>query len=171
MVPSRSFGHSGAAVGESEGACSLSTDQEGTSLHPSSLAVHKLHHRRQRRTSNRAPSPIHHPHRSCMLGLRPRLKARPSFLDLVRRGSIDQISQRPVLLEADARPTQIPLPQSPVIAPQEPEIVVSPTPEEEEGISGSVRKEEAKMGPVSFALCRGLAGADGGVIETAAEKE
>lgn len=82
-----------------------------------------------------------------MLGLRPRLKARPSFLDLVRRGSIDQISQRPVLLEADTRPSQIPLPQSPVIAPQEPEIVVSSTAEERENTESLGGKEEAKMGP------------------------
>lgn len=92
-----------------------------------------------------------------MLGLRPRLKARPSFLDLVRRGSIDQISQRPALLEADARPLQIPLPQSPVLTPREPAIVVTPL-EEEKGSSIAEKKvveETDKMGPVSFARCGG----------------
>ena len=48
-----------------------------------------------------------------MLGLRPRLKPRPSLLDLVRRDSIDQISQRPALLESDL-PLEVPLPTSPV---------------------------------------------------------
>ena len=92
-----------------------------------------------------------------MLGLRPRLKARPSFLDLVRRGSIDQISQRPAHLEADARPLLLPLPQSPVLAPQEPAIVVSPSPQNREDQSREIEvKEDAKMGPVSCAVCRGV---------------
>jgi hypothetical protein len=89
-----------------------------------------------------------------MLGLRPRLKARPSFLDLVRRGSIDQISQRPALLEADARPLQIPLPQSPVIAPQEPATAVTQL---EEDLNKEIEvKEDAKMGPVSCVVRCGV---------------
>jgi hypothetical protein len=108
---------------------------------------------RQRPTST--PSSVSsHPNRSCMLGLRPRLKARPSFLDLVRRGSIDQISQRPALLEADARPLQIPLPQSPVLAPQELSVVDTPLPQSEEDTESQIEvKEDAKMGPVSCAVC------------------
>jgi hypothetical protein len=67
-----------------------------------------------------------------MLGLRPRLKARPSLLDLVRRDSIDQISQRPALLEPDDHTLGVPLPQSPVLAPSDVEIVVSEPYESEE---------------------------------------
>lgn len=94
-----------------------------------------------------------------MLGLRPRLKARPSLLDLVRRNNIDDISQSPARLhplDADPRPLQIPLPKSPGIPPQqEVEIVVSPPPyslKEENSKKGT--KEELKMGPVSFATWR-----------------
>ncbi|KAF1962585.1 hypothetical protein CC80DRAFT_163449 [Byssothecium circinans] len=90
-----------------------------------------------------------------MLGLRPRLKSRPSLLDLVRRNSIDQISQRPALLKTDEHPLRIPLPQSPVLAPS---VVVSPPPFapeeesiEEEGLSADDKEEElevvAKMPP------------------------
>jgi hypothetical protein len=92
-----------------------------------------------------------------MLGLRPHLKARPSFLDLVRRGSIDQISQRPTFLEADARPSQIPLPQSPVLAPQEPKIVVSPPNTLAEKPQRKVEgKQASKMAPVSCVQCGGV---------------
>lgn len=69
-----------------------------------------------------------------MLGLRPRLKSRPSLLDLVRRESIDQISQqRPALLENDL-PLDVPLPKSPIKeipseeASEEVAIVISPPP-------------------------------------------
>ena len=56
-----------------------------------------------------------------MLGLRPRLRARASLLDLVRRPNIEQISQSPrrlTSLEHDDRPKLIPLPASPQITPQ-----------------------------------------------------
>lgn len=143
------------------GAASLST---GGSLSLDHVRAHELSSGvistaldRQRPTSTRAPFPPTTTHRSCMLGLRPRLKARPSFLDLVRRGSIDQISQRPAHLEADARPLLLPLPQSPVLAPQEPAIVVSPSPQNREDQSREIEvKEDAKMGPVSCAVCRGV---------------
>ena len=64
-----------------------------------------------------------------MLGLRPRLKARNSFLDLVRQKNIDAISQSPSpisTLEADQRPQHIPLPPSPLITPQK-ELANPPT--------------------------------------------
>ncbi|KAH7135018.1 vacuolar ATP synthase-like protein catalytic subunit A [Dendryphion nanum] len=56
-----------------------------------------------------------------MLGLRPRLKPRPSLLDLVRKNNIDEISQSPsrtAPLEATDAPTLVPLPASPAIAPR-----------------------------------------------------
>lgn len=94
-----------------------------------------------------------------MLGLRPRLKARPSLLDLVRRKNIDQISSEPsrtAPLEADERPKLIPLPSSPLITPlREP---TSPPPyifveEPKEQL-----KEEVKMPPVSLRIRMGLRG-------------
>jgi V-type H+-transporting ATPase subunit A len=88
-----------------------------------------------------------------MLGLRPRLKARPSLLDLVRRNNIDQISQEPsrtAPLEADERPKLIPLPSSPLITPlreptSPPLHTLAEEPKEE-------LKEEAKMPPVSLRI-------------------
>lgn len=57
------------------------------------------------------------------LGLRPRLKARPSLLDLVTRKDIDRLSARPLSLEIDGidaelSPTRVPLPKSPRISPE-----------------------------------------------------
>lgn len=94
---------------------------------------------------------------SCMLGLRPRLKSRPSLLDLVRRESIDQISQRPTLLETDL-PLQVPLPSSPVKetpneAAQDFAIVVSSpsshSPVEQNLEAKSEENTATKMPPVS----------------------
>ncbi|KAF2746074.1 V-type ATPase [Sporormia fimetaria CBS 119925] len=56
-----------------------------------------------------------------MLGLRPRLRARPSLLDLVRRHNTDHSTQSPrpaTPLDADEHPSHTPLPASPVLAPQ-----------------------------------------------------
>jgi hypothetical protein len=82
-----------------------------------------------------------------MLGLRPRLKARNSFLDLVRQKNIDAISQSPSpisTLEADQRPHHIPLPSSPLITPQK-ELANPPT------YTWKVElAEKEKMAPVSF---------------------
>ncbi|KAF2734335.1 V-type ATPase [Polyplosphaeria fusca] len=78
-----------------------------------------------------------------MLGLRPRLKARPSLFDLVRRSNIDELSRSPALtsLEADEAPKQIPLPSSPLRTPQgEPESPPSYNLKEDS-------KERVKMGP------------------------
>jgi len=89
-----------------------------------------------------------------MLGLRPRLKARNSFLDLVRQKNIDAISQSPsriALLEADDHPKHIPLPSSPLIRPQGE--LASPLlyTLEAEAV------EAANMAPVSFvAILEGL---------------
>ncbi|KAF2113784.1 ATP synthase alpha/beta family, nucleotide-binding domain-containing protein [Lophiotrema nucula] len=83
-----------------------------------------------------------------MLGLRPRLKARPSFLDLIRTKSIDKISQSPTRLpslEADAQPKQIPLPSSPPITPkEEPD---SPPPYTLKVTEPEEVQKEAKMPP------------------------
>jgi V-type H+-transporting ATPase subunit A len=84
-----------------------------------------------------------------MLGLRPRLKARPSFLDLVRQKHIDQISQSS--LDADDRPKQIPLPQSPLAAALRVRAESSPPPyilEEETPNQGE--QKQVKMAPVSL---------------------
>ena len=98
------------------------------------------------------PRDLHH-HGYCMLGLRPRLKARPSLLDLVRRKNIEEISQAPsrfTPLEADPRPLQTPLPQSPVVSPQsEVEIVISPPPYSLKEEPEATRSPQLKMGPVS----------------------
>lgn len=88
-----------------------------------------------------------------MLGLRPRLKSRPSLLDLVRSKNIDQISQSPsriTPLEADERPKLIPLPSSPLITPLR-EAIASPPPYElkEEIGEEEETSTETKMPPVS----------------------
>jgi V-type H+-transporting ATPase subunit A len=82
-----------------------------------------------------------------MLGLRPRLRARPSLLDLVRRNNIDQISQSPrrlSSLEADDRPKLIPLPASPQISPKREAAVPSPYHIDDRDDENEV----AKMAPV-----------------------
>jgi hypothetical protein len=92
-----------------------------------------------------------------MLGLRPRLKTRPSLLDLIQKKNIDQLSAsvdqiRPVL-EADVEPSRVPLPASPLISPQQgdtqpppPRITLQEDSDEEER-----KKTAAKMPPVSSA--------------------
>ncbi|KAF2269400.1 V-type ATPase [Lojkania enalia] len=79
-----------------------------------------------------------------MLGLQPRLKSRPSLLDLIRKKDIDQISQssgRLTDLEADERPKQIPLPSSPLITPQREPLRPPPYKLKEE------QKQSVNMGP------------------------
>jgi hypothetical protein len=82
-----------------------------------------------------------------MLGLRPRLKARNSFLDLVRQKNIEAISHSPSrlsTLETDDSPQHIPLPSSPSISPQK-ELAKPPT------YTLKVEPaEKEKMAPVSF---------------------
>jgi V-type H+-transporting ATPase subunit A len=87
-----------------------------------------------------------------MLGLRPRLKTRPSLLDLIQKKNIDEISASVAhavpVLEAD----RVPLPASPLISPQRelpqpppPRITLQEDSEEED------RKDRlAKMPPVSL---------------------
>lgn len=90
-------------------------------------------------------SPPSHCHRSCMLGLRPRLKPRPSLLDLIRKNNIDQISQAPSPVPADDPPTRIPLPVSPSITPKDE--LSSPPPYALKDVSKKEKKK--KMAPVS----------------------
>lgn len=88
-----------------------------------------------------------------MLGLRPRLKARPSLLDLVRRKNIDQISQEPTRispLDADDRPRHIPLPSSPLITPRR-ELLSPPPYTLKEEVVEEEAEQEVKMPPVSYA--------------------
>lgn len=92
-----------------------------------------------------------------MLGLRPRLRARPSLLDLVRRSNAEHVSTSPARippLEADDRPLQIPLPKSPLLSPQEVESVPHPPrylPPHEESKIEKKERQESKMAPVSCA--------------------
>ncbi|KAF1847848.1 V-type ATPase [Cucurbitaria berberidis CBS 394.84] len=55
------------------------------------------------------------------VGLRPRLRNRPSLLDLIHKKNIDQIStalERIPILEDDVEPHRVPLPTSPLLPPQ-----------------------------------------------------
>jgi hypothetical protein len=92
-----------------------------------------------------------------MLGLRPRLRARPSFLDLIRRNNIDHISQSPRRLssldQAD-RAKLIPLPASPLISPKR---EVAAVPDTYRIDDREAHKEEVKMASVCVAC------GDGGV--------
>lgn len=64
-----------------------------------------------------------------MLGLRPRLRPRPSLLDLVRTASPDQPLPRPATpSEGGIRPQLVPLPKSPELVPQEIDDVDTPPP-------------------------------------------
>ncbi|XTI86981.1 V-type ATPase [Cenococcum geophilum] len=65
-----------------------------------------------------------------MLGLRPRLKARPSLLDLIRQTNIDSLSSSPhrSSTEAEERPFEIPLPASPQFNLTIPHIVLPTSP-------------------------------------------
>ena len=92
-----------------------------------------------------------------MLGLRPRLKARPSFLDLVRTQSIEKLSvQPPALSVPDSRTDD-----DRRLSPLNVALPASPTKEEtnlEDTESASVQKPKTharKMAPVSTCQCRG----------------
>lgn len=86
-----------------------------------------------------------------LVGLRPRLKTRPSLLDLIQKKDIDQISvSPPPVVEA----TRVPLPASPqpqaqreLSQPPPPRITLQEDSEEE-----SRTEAAAKMPPVSFAI-------------------
>jgi hypothetical protein len=92
-----------------------------------------------------------------MLGLRPRLKTRPSLLDLIHKKNIDQISASvekvvPVL-HADVEPFRVPLPASPLISPQREHPPQLPPPRitlQEDSEEEAAKEEAAKMPPVSF---------------------
>jgi V-type H+-transporting ATPase subunit A len=100
----------------------------------------------------------------CMLGLRPRLKTRPSLLDLIHKKNIDEISvsvdQATAVLEADVEPHRIPLPASPLISPhrevpsQPPQLPPPRITLQEDSDEEARDEEEAKMPPVSFAVLR-----------------
>ena len=88
-----------------------------------------------------------------MLGLRPRLKPRPSLLDLIRKNNIDELSQSPshsAPLEPADAPTLVPLPASPAVVPRV-EVTGPPPYSLQEGSEEVpvVEEEEAKMAPVS----------------------
>jgi hypothetical protein len=89
----------------------------------------------------------------CMLGLRPRLKSRPSLLDLIQKKNIDQISASVErIIPTDVKPEHVPLPASPLISPQR-EVVSRPQvpPPRITLHTGSDAEEEiTKMPPVSL---------------------
>lgn len=95
-----------------------------------------------------------------MLGLRPRLKTRPSLLDLIQKNNIDHISASvdrvTAVLEADVEPRRVPLPASPLSSPQRdlpseqlppPRITLQEDSEED-----CRKKDIGKMPPVSFVV-------------------
>jgi len=94
-----------------------------------------------------------------MLGLRPRLRTRPSLLDLIQKKNIDQISasvDRVVpVLETDVEPYRVPLPASPLISPQREKPPQLPPPHitlHEDSEEENKEDTTAKMPPVSFAI-------------------
>jgi V-type H+-transporting ATPase subunit A len=107
-----------------------------------------------------------------MLGLRPRLKSRPSLLDLIQKKNIDQISasvKRAIpILKADVEPSHVPLPASPLIPPQRPQL---PPPRITLHTGSDTEEETAKMTSVSFLSSRANASgiANGGVAESTEE--
>jgi hypothetical protein len=100
----------------------------------------------------------------CMLGLRPRLKTRPSLLDLIHKKDIDEISVSvdsvTAALEADFEPHRIPLPASPLISPhrevssQPPQLPPPRITLQEDSDDEPSEQEAAKMPPVSFVMSR-----------------
>jgi len=117
----------------------------------------------------RASSPTY---RRCMLGLRPRLRPRPSFLDLVRKtDSEEQLPPRPSTShETGIDPRLVPLPKSPVLPPQNDQDDVE-TPPSYSPVDVVKQEEKVdKMTPVSDWLggaLRWTMADDGGVAETA----
>ena len=92
---------------------------------------------------------------SCMLGLRPRLRPRPSLLDLVRKTNTEQpLPPRPNTAHGEGlHPKLVPLPQSPVLLPHDDYDDVE-TPPPYSPVDPVVKKEEKtdKMPPVSATL-------------------
>lgn len=97
-------------------------------------------------------SPVSYP--SCMLGLRPRLRPRPSLLDLVRKTNSEaQLLRRPSTPnETDTHPKLVPLPQSPVLLPHDDEDDVESPPPYSPVESVTQEEKVDKMPPVSDAL-------------------
>ena len=97
-----------------------------------------------------------------MLGIRPRLKTRPSLLDLIQKKNIDALSASvdkvvPVL-EANVEPFRVPLPASPLPSPQREQPPQLPRPRitvQEDSEDEDRAEEVAKMPPVSFVIGRG----------------
>lgn len=93
-----------------------------------------------------------------MLGLRPRLRPRPSLLDLVRKTNPDDpLPPRPATSHADdAHPKLVPLPQSPVLLPLDVhDDVETPPPYSPAEIVEEKETIVEKMPPVSI-VWRGL---------------
>jgi hypothetical protein len=100
------------------------------------------------------------------LGLRPRLKTRPSLFDLVQKKNIDEISTAHIATTDDVEPAAIPLPpesraSTPLISPQRELPSVAPPPHI--ALHEATDEEQSpidKMPPVSDTKCggRGSAG-------------
>lgn len=93
------------------------------------------------------------------LGLRPRLRTRPSLYDLVQKKNIDQISISGAHTAAnpdDVEPHRVPLPASPLISPQG-ELPTQPPPPHitlQEASDDENETPVDKMPPVSSASYR-----------------
>jgi hypothetical protein len=98
------------------------------------------------------------------LGLRPRLRTRPSLYDLVQKKNIDQISISGAHTAAgqdDVEPHRVPLPASPLIPPQG-ELPAQPPPPHitlQEASDDEKEIAAPKMPPVSNIRRRGGHGA------------
>ena len=82
-----------------------------------------------------------------MLGLRPRLRPRPSLLELVRNTNTDDP-------HGDTHPTLVPLPTSPVLHQHDDhdDVETPPTDSPAEPVVQEEQKKEDKMPPVSMPL-------------------
>jgi hypothetical protein len=95
------------------------------------------------------------------VGLRPRLRTRPSLLDLVHKKNIDHISiavDRIPYLEDDIDPPSVPLPSSPLLLPRSE--VTNPLPPpiiivQDHSEEPAKEPPAAKMPPVSFMSDKG----------------
>ena len=97
------------------------------------------------------PSSLHHafPIKFMQIGLRPRLKGRPSFYDLIRQRSIDQLSistAKPVEEQPSLVHSSVPLPASPT----EVETISVQIAAADETRPAPKRKDSVKMVPVSL---------------------
>jgi hypothetical protein len=114
-----------------------------------------------------------HTYRRCMLGLRPRLRPRPSLLDLARKTNFDELPLRPSTPhDTGTHPKLVPLPQSPVLHPHDDADDVETPPPHSPLDAAKQHDTTDKMPPVSDWLGGAPTVAmadDGGVAETAAE--